>query len=212
MRTQSKNGSLSDLLFGQTRSAVLALLYGHVDESFYLRQLARAVGAGLGAVQREVRQLADVGIIRRAVRGNQVFYQANTSSPIFSELKSLIAKTVGVHDVIREALIPLGRRIRLAFVHGSVARQEERAESDVDLMIVGDASFGEIVSRLEEAQKMLGREINPTVYPVAEFRLKLRSGSHFLKSVLRQKKLFIIGDERQLTRVASKRLARPAQK
>ena len=93
-------------LFGHTRSALLGRLYGHSDESFYLRQLVRAVGAGHGALQRELKHLTDLGLIVRRVQGNQVLYQANSQSPIFSELKSLIAKTVGIHDAIRSALAP----------------------------------------------------------------------------------------------------------
>jgi predicted nucleotidyltransferase len=209
MSTHTEAGKASSVLFGQTRRAVLALLYGHADESFYLRQIARATGTGLGAVQRELRQLHDADIIRRTVQGNLVLYQANSGSSIFEELKSLLTKTAGVYDIIREALMSLAERIRIAFVYGSVARRNERAGSDVDVMVVGNVSFGDVVSCLERAQKMLGREINPTVYPVAEFRSKLQSGNHFLTSLLKQEKLFIIGDERELARMASNRLAHP---
>src|SRR5438132_423499 len=149
-------------LFGHTRSALLAMLYGHADQSFYLRQLVRAVGAGHGALQRELKHLTEMGLIVRTVQGNQVLYRANSQSPIFSEIKSLISKTVGTHDVIRLALASLGAEIQIAFVYGSVARQKERADSDVDLMVLGDAPFSEVVSALSPAQKALGREINPT--------------------------------------------------
>ena len=206
MRTKEAS-SVADLLFGQTRRAVLGLLYGHADEAFYLRQIARTIGASVGAVQREVRQLSDADLISRSTRGNQVIYRANPKSPIFSELKSLILKTAGVHDVIHETLLPLGDGVRLAFVYGSIARQQENAGSDVDLMVIGEASFGEIVSRLQPAQKTLGREINPTVYAPGEFRRKVRRGNHFLSTVLESKKLFVIGDERELARMAAKRLA-----
>ena len=157
-------------LFGQTRNALLAMLYGHADQSFYLRQLVRAVGAGNGAVQRELKHLTDMGLLVRSTQGNQVLYQANSQSPIFSEIKSLIAKTVGIHDAIRSALAALASEIQIAFVYGSVARQEERAKSDVDLMVLGSAPFSEIVSALAAVQRMLAREINPTVFPVAEFQ------------------------------------------
>ena len=107
------SGLASQGLFGHTRSALLAMLYGHADESFYLRQLVREVGAGHGALQRELKHLTDMGLIVRTVQGNQVLYQANSQSPIFSEIKSLTAKTVGVHDVIRSALASLGSRYKL---------------------------------------------------------------------------------------------------
>jgi predicted nucleotidyltransferase len=191
-------------LFGHTRGAVLGLLYGHVDRSFYLRQLVRALGAGHGALQRELKRLLDLGLIVRKTQGNQVLYQANPASPIFSEIKSLISKTVGVHDTIRSALRPLESEIQVAFVYGSVARQTERSDSDVDLMILGKMPFSEVVSALAPAQRMLAREINPSVYPVSEFRSKLRAGNHFLRRVMAEKKLFVLGTENELAKLAAK--------
>jgi len=199
-------------LFGRTRTAILSLLYGHADESFYLRQLVRETGAGNGAVQREVKHLSDAGLIVRKNVGNLVFYRANRKSPVFSELRGLLLKTVGVRDVLREALAPLKNRIEVAFVYGSIAAQKDRADSDVDLMIVGDATFDEVVPRLGEAQKRLRREINPTIYPVREFRAKLESGNHFLTSVLQSKKLFVAGNENDLRELSTKRLAKRASK
>jgi predicted nucleotidyltransferase len=198
-------------LFGRTRSALLAMLYGHGDESFHLRQLVRAVGTGNGAVQRELKLLTDMGLIVRKAQGNQVRYQANSQSPTFSEIKGLITKTVGVHDVIRSALVTLGSEIEVAFVYGSVARHAERGSSDVDLMVVGDVPFSEIVSLLGPAQKALGREVNPTVFPVSEFRTKLAAGNHFLRSIMKEKKLFVLGTEHEFAKLAAKQLAGPAR-
>ena len=107
--------NLSATLFGKTRRAVLALLYSHADESFYLRQIARTADVGMGAVQREVKKLSKAGIIRRTVRGRHVYYQANPECPIYAELKSLVIKTVGVGDVLRAALVPITDRITVAF-------------------------------------------------------------------------------------------------
>ena len=201
----TKNGKVTSRgLFGQTRSAALAMFYGHADQSFYLRQLVRAVGAGHGALQRELKHLTEIGLIVRTVQGNQVLYRANSQSPIFSEIKSLISKTVGIHDVIRLALASLGAEIQIAFVYGSVARQKDRADSDVDLMVLGDAPFSDVVSALSPAQRALGREINPTVFPVSEFRSKLVAGNHFLRSVMKEKRLFVLGTENELAKLASK--------
>ena len=191
-------------LFGRTRSALLSALYGHADQSFYLRELVRVVGAGHGAVQRELKSLTDMGLIVRTVQGNQVLYRANPQSPIFPEIKSLIAKTVGVHHAIRSALARLRAKVAIAFVYGSVARQEERADSDVDLMVLGSVSFSEVVSALAPAQKTLGREINPNVFPVSEFRAKLAARNHFLRSVMKEKKLFVLGSEDELAELAAK--------
>src|ERR1017187_6093273 len=193
-------------LFGQTRSALLALFFGHPEQHFYLRQLARVVGAGHGALQRELKNLTGLGLIVRTTQGNQVLFRANPKSQIFAEMKRLVAKTVGVHDTLRSALAPLGTQIQIAFVFGSVARHAEKASSDVDLMVLGDAEFGEVVAALNEAQKALGREINPTVFPVAEFRSKLAAGNHFLRSVMEGKKLFVLGAENELAKLGEERL------
>ena len=185
--------TLSDTLFGRTRGAVLAVLYGHVGESYYLRQLARMTGIALGPVQRELRQLVDAGLVTKRVQGSQTLFAANESSPVFGEMRSLVAKTVGMHDVLLASLRPLEKKIDLAFVYGSVARFGESEQSDVDLMVVGTAGFAEVVDRIADAQKTLHREINPTVFTAKEFTSKLRG--NFLKTVLGGKKLFLIGDE-----------------
>jgi predicted nucleotidyltransferase len=188
--------SLSDTLFGRTRGAVLAVLFGHVGETYYLRQLARMTGIALGPVQRELRQLVDAGLVIRKTLGTHTLYSANEASPVFAEMRSLVAKTVGIHDVLLAALQPLERKINLAFVYGSVARSRESHQSDVDLMIVGRVHFADVVKLIAEAQKTLNREINPTVYAVKEFRSKVRG--NFLETVLGGKKLFLIGDENVL--------------
>jgi predicted nucleotidyltransferase len=212
MSTTISNSSFSTSLFGQTRRAILALLFGHPDEAYYLRQLVRSLGVGLGAAQREVKRLAEAGIIRRTLQGRQVYYQANPDCPAFAELKGLVVKTTGVGDVLRAALAPLSGRIKIAFLYGSLARLEPKRTSDVDVMVVGDVGFGEVVSILAAAQDTLGREVNPTVYSPAEFRAKLRAGHHFLTTVLRKEKIYLIGDEHELTRLAPKRLAGRASK
>jgi len=193
---------LSEILFGRTRGAVLSVLYGQVDELFYLRQLARLTNITLGPVQRELRQLVDAGLVSRKTVGAQTLYTANQESPVFAEIKSLITKTVGMHDVLFVALEPLRKKINLAFVYGSIAQSSETKRSDVDLMIVGNVDFGGVVEELADAQRTLNREINPTVYSVKEFRKKVRE--NFLKTVLAGKKLFIIGDENVLRELGQK--------
>ena len=175
---------------------MLSVLYGHVGEAFYLRQLARRTEIALGPVQRELRQLVDAGLVSKKVVGTQTLYSANKDSPVFAEIKSLVTKTVGMHDVLHTALEPLRKKINVAFVFGSVARSGETERSDVDLMVVGKVGFSDVVEKLADAQKILSREINPTVYSVREFRNKMRG--NFLKTVIVDKKLFIIGDENVL--------------
>jgi predicted nucleotidyltransferase len=207
MSTFTYRDNLSQTLFGKTRRAVLSLLYSHVDDAYYLRQIVRAAGVGLGAVQRELKQLSDAGIIQRIIRGHQVYYQVDPQCPVFSELKNLVVKKVGVGAVLQAALAPLGDRIHVALIYGSIARSEEHRDSDVDVLVVGKVTFAEIVSSFSEAQKTIGREINPTVYPPAEFRSKVAAGHHFLNAVLKGPMLFLIGDKRELARLAKKPLA-----
>ncbi|MDA8108504.1 MAG: nucleotidyltransferase domain-containing protein [Betaproteobacteria bacterium] len=155
-------------------------------------------------MQRELEFLARAGVVRRAVRGRQVYYQANPGSPIYAELRGLVAKTAGVGDAVRAALAPLADRIRVAFVYGSIAKGTERRASDVDVMVIGEASFAEVSDALGKAQKAIGREINPSVYAPEDFRARLAAEQHFLRTVLKGEKMFLIGDEHELGRLAKK--------
>jgi len=189
-------------LFGKTRQAVLALLYGRADSSFYTKQILDAVKSGRGTVQRELKNLTDTGIITREVEGRQVYYRANEKCPIFNELKSVVRKTFGVADVIRQSLATVADKIRVAFIFGSIARSTDGRKSDIDLMIVGTISFGDVVSLLSSAEEKLGREVNAVVYPIAEFKKKVKEDHHFVKTVLEDEKIFVIGGEGELRRLA----------
>lgn len=207
MSTISDATDAGVLLFGKTRRYVLAWLYGHPDERFYLRQLARQTGAAQGAMQRELNGLTRAGLVTRTVEGRQVYFQANRESPIFADLQQLLVKTAGATETIRTALTPLAGRIEVAFVYGSTARGALRRASDIDLLVVGHVSFSEIVSVLADAQQRLGRDINPTVYEGEEFARKVRDGHHFLTTILKEPKTFIIGSDYELGRLAPERLA-----
>ena len=202
MSTVPPGDILSTTLFGKTRRAVLSLLYTHPDESFYLRQVTRVAGSGMGSVQRELKALSDAGIIQSIVRGKLIYYQANPHCPVYAELKGLIVKTAGVGDILRAALAPLSERIQTAFIYGSFAQGRERKGSDVDVCVVGPVQFAEIVSALSLAQQNIGREVNPTVYPPKEFHIKLASHDHFLTSLMKGPKVFLIGDDHKLSSLA----------
>lgn len=194
---------MAEALFGRVRCAVLALLYFHQEESFYLRQIVRLTGAGHGAVQRELGHLWSVGVIVRRKRGKELYYQANASSPIFAELRNMLLKTAGVADLLRAALAPLAERIEQAFIYGSVARGADTMGSDVDVMIIGDVGFGEVVAALHPAQEQLHREVNPSVYTPEEIRQRVVRGEHFITTVLQGERLFLIGDADDVARMAS---------
>ena len=207
MSTGGPQSPILSNLFGKTRRSILALLYGHPDESFYVRQIFRAAGTAPGASQRELKWLSEVGIIQKRVSGNQVYYQANPECPIFQELKSLITKTAGAGDVLRSALAPFADRINLALLYGSVASGKANKESDIDLIVVGSAAFGDVAEKLIPAQTTLRREINPIVFSPDEFQSKLKKGDHFLTSVLKSDFHFIVGDENELKRLVKERMA-----
>ncbi len=198
MSTLNTEAGTTTSLFGKVRSAVLALFFSHADQSFYLREIARMVGTGHGAVQRELAQLLRAGLVTRSRRGREVFYQANQASPIFRELRGLVVKTIGIADTLRKALAPIADRIRAAFVYGSFAKGEEKAGSDVDVMLVGNVEFGEVVSSLRSAEEQIGREVNPSVFAPEEWQRRMAGQDHFVSTVLREEKLFLIGDESDL--------------
>ena len=202
----SKAGTLASMppLFGKTRQTLLALLYARADEEHLQESLIQLAGLGRGTVQRELAFLERAGLVRRTVRGRQVYFQANRESPVYAELRGLVVKTAGVADALRAALAALSDRIRVAFVYGSVAKGSERRASDVDLMVIGIASFAEVSDVLGRAQKTIGREVNPSVYRPADFRAKVAAKQHFLTTVLKGEKIFLIGDEHELGRLAKK--------
>jgi uncharacterized protein len=204
--TENNSGELSDTLFSRNRRAILSLLFTRVDEEFYLREIVRYCGGGMGAIQRELAQLVRSGILRRTVRHKQVYFQAHAACPIFAELKNIILKTCGIAEVLRAALGRLGSRIEVAFLFGSFAKGRSNSDSDVDLMIVGDISFSEVVAALAESQMRIGREINPVVYPPGEFVAKLAAGHPFLQTVLQGEKVFLMGDESGIERMVAKRV------
>lgn len=201
MGSPNASGNIGAALFGKTRRELLGLLYTHPDRSYYLRQLVRTLGMGQGAVQRELARLAGAGLLARTRVGSQVHYQANGESPVFNDLKALMVKSAGVANVLREALGELAGQVAVAFIYGSLARGEGKANSDVDLMIIGEVSFGEVVAALQAAQKTIGRELNPAVYATSEYRSKLRGKHHFLCSVASSPKVFLLGGEHELKRL-----------
>jgi predicted nucleotidyltransferase len=204
--------ALSDVLFGQIRGGVLALLYGQADKSFYVRQIARHVDASVGAVQRELEKLAEIDLIARTPIGNQVFYQVNQRNPVFVEMRALVSKTVGVFNILRSALEHLAEGGAVAFVYGSVARYEDKAASDIDLMIIGNAELNDVLACLSGMETKLGRAVSPTVYSVREFKKKLQDGNHFLNAVIKGNKVFLIGNEDELRKMAVTRMAKARTK
>ena len=197
---------MAEALWPAVRRRVLGLLFLAPDKEWHLREIARRTHLSPSTVQREVRSLAEAGILGRRIESARAYYRANRKSPIFSELHHLMVKTAGLADVLREALAGV-KPVQVAFVFGSLAKGSGDANSDVDVLIVTDASFADISAALLPAQERLGREINPTVYSPEEFADRLRKKHHFLMRVLQEPKIILIGTPDDL-----EQMGRPAQK
>jgi predicted nucleotidyltransferase len=186
-------------LFPKSRREVLALLFGDTSRKFYLREVVDRTGLGVGHVQRELQRLVRGGILRRWREGRHVWFQAATQCPAHAELRALVRKTLGAVGVVRKALREQLPDIQVAFVFGSVARGQEHAESDLDLLVIGDVTLRELARVLRPLEEVLGREIHPTLYARAEAHV--RSAEHFLEAVLQGTKEFVVGDQDELERL-----------
>lgn len=181
-------------LFTETQQRVLGLLYGQPERSFYTKEILRSTGMGVGTVKRELERMKRAGILTLRKSGNQHHYQANPECPIYPELIGIVKKTFGLVNVLRQALAPLANSIEWAFVFGSVASGKETAHSDIDLMIIGDVDFTEIVSSLYPAQEVLGREINPKIFGKGEWSRLLNKKDSFVKEVINKPRMDVIGE------------------
>lgn len=184
---------LANFLLGPFRTRVLSALLLHPDTAWHVRELARRLDALPGSTNRELVKLADAGILTKQHIGNQVHYRANRECPVFAELAALLRKTSGMATVLADALLPLAGCIQCALVFGSVARGEETTHSDVDVLVLGDVSFAEVVEAMQPAQQLVQREINPVVYRTDDFRAKLASHNTWAKEVVERPRLFLIG-------------------
>ncbi len=192
--------TLSSFLFPGYRRRVLGLLLLHPDEPLHGREVARRTNLPSGTITRELTRLAEVGLLKREKRGNQLLYSAERSCPVFEELASILRKTSGVADVIAGALDSASERIRIAFIYGSMGRGAERAGSDIDLIVIGDIGFAEVVKLLHASQATLGREINAKVYSLKDWSAKRTTPDAFLRDVLAKPKIFVIGTEDELAK------------
>lgn len=194
IKKEAAPAGLASALFTRTQQRVLGILFGQPDRTFFATEIFDRAGGGRGAVQRELERLTSSGLVQITRVGNQKHFQANRNSPIFDELRSIVRKTVGLADPLREALRSLARKIDFAFVYGSVARSEDRAGSDIDLLVVGEElTLEQLFRRLDPAEKFLGRKISPSLYTPLEFARPVKSA--FLKKVLAGPRIILIGSE-----------------
>lgn len=194
MRSVSSQ-SLAGSMFTATQQRLYGLIFGQPRRSFFLTELIELAGIGRGAVQRELARLERGRMVTTELRGNRKYFQANPDSPVFEELCSIVNKTTGIAEQLRTALQKIETDIFLALIYGSVAKHTDTANSDIDLLVVSDElTLESLYSHLSDAEKNLGRRINPTLYTEAEFQVRLANGSAFLMQVLEQPKILLKGD------------------
>ena len=198
---------LSDVLFSEYRKRILGLLLLHPEQSYHVRELARLTHTSAGTLHKELSKLSDAGILQGKRVGNQQHYSANVQCPIFEELASIFRKTSGLADVIAGALSSVKNQIQFAIVFGSVARGEQQSNSDIDVMVIGDIGFGDVVTLLHDSQAILKREINPVVYSMASFKSRVEKNDSFIQAILNKPKLFIIGTEYELRQLTENQAA-----
>jgi len=199
MRTTASD-LLEAVIPSQARIRLLGVLLLEPEGRFYVRELVARTGLPQGSVQRELARLAKAGIVTREASGRQVYYRANEQCPIVPDLRSVLIKTVGLADAIRESIRPEAGAIRAAFIFGSFARAEPEPESDVDLFVIGQIAPHSLAALLRDAR--VARVINPVVMLPEEFRERAASGDQFVREVLESPRIYLIGDEDELARLS----------
>jgi predicted nucleotidyltransferase len=191
--------SLSSALFSKVQQRVLALIFGQPERGFHASEIIRKVRSGTGAVQRELARLQRSGLVNVERIGNQKHYRANRESPIFCELQSLVLKTMGLIEPLRQSLERYRDKINTAFVYGSVAKGTDTARSDIDLMVIGeDLSYTDLYDGLQKAEQVIGRPVNPNLLALKDWQRKLTRKDSFVGRIKAQPKIFIIGSESDL--------------
>jgi predicted nucleotidyltransferase len=196
-----RKSSALEALFPTVRGGLLAATLTRPDKWWYLSELAQFLHTTPSSLQRELKALVAGGILQQRREGTRIYFKAETQSPVFRELRGLLEKTAGLLPALQLALEPLGDRIACAFVYGSIARGQERALSDVDLMVIGSVGLAQLSPVLRKAETRLGREVNVTSYSAGEFRDKVAAKDHFLTAVLRGPKRFVKGSQRDLDEI-----------
>lgn len=197
--------TIDEIITSRARLELLKLFLMNPEQDFYLREAASQTDLPVHAVQREVEKLEKSGLLEKRRRGNRVYLKANRDSPIFSEMRSIIMKTVGLGDSLSKVLSGGSDKIKTAFIFGSIARGEDSGLSDLDLMVIGSISGRELSSLISPVRQSIGREINQVTMTPAEFNKRVKADDHFLMTVLKEPKLFLVGDESVLKGLVEER-------
>ena len=192
--------ALDEILSSKVKAQVFRLLFGG-DHGLHLREIERRSGLAVGTVRQELERLTKLGLLEKHADGNRSIYSANRQHPIYPDIRNIVLKTSGIADELRAKLEEC-EGIRVAFIFGSVARGEERAESDIDLMVIGSIGLRKLVGLLRGMSEKTGREINPVIFTPEEFARRRKSGDHLLANVLSKPRSFIIGTDDELGAMA----------
>ncbi len=195
---------INNLFSSKTRVEILKLFLFNPENSFYQREISELSHQPIRAVQREVEKLLILGLIRKSIQGNRIYYQVNKYCPIFEELKTIFLKSVGIAEALKENLKEI-EDVQIAFIYGSCAKGEESLLSDIDVLVIGNITARRLSSSLSKPKRDLGRVINYGVFTSQEFKERINQKDHFLNSVLRGKKIFIIGNENELKKIIRSR-------
>lgn len=188
--------SIGDALFTKTQQRVLGILYGKPQQRFYTNEIVRLADMGRGTVRRELDKLVSAGLLLMSREGNQHYYHANANNPVYNELVDIVRKTFGIADVVREALLPVYEQIDLAFIYGSIAKKEDTASSDIDLLVVTDSlAYADLMTLLTETEQSLGRPVNPSIYTAEQIKDKLEQKNAFITRLMEQPKIWVKGDD-----------------
>jgi predicted nucleotidyltransferase/DNA-binding HxlR family transcriptional regulator len=187
---------LAELLSSRARAEIFRLLFSGTGEELHVREMERRSGLNDSTLRQELRKLVRLDLVQSRRDSNRVYYRAKTESPLYPEIRNLVLKTSGLSDVLKSAL--RDKRIRVAFVFGSIAHGEEKAGSDVDLMVIGQLGLRDLSRLLSGIEEKIGREVNPHVLHEAEFRKRVRAKEHFVSRVMESPKIFIVGSRHEL--------------
>lgn len=199
---KENNQGIGNALFPKIKRQLLTLFFVTPDKKYYFREITRLIKASSGVVMRELRNLTEAGILESEVSGRQRYYWAAPDCMIYSDLRNIVIKTFGVSNNIGDALSKVSPEIKIAFLYGSIPTGTDTGKSDIDLMVIGGISFRKLTSVLKEAEGVLNRELNPTLFSLNEFKNRLKSDDHFIKTVMDSEKIFIIGNADDLAGLA----------
>ena len=192
---------LAEILSSKVRAEIFRLLFGIQKRELHVREIERQAGLSIATVRQELQKLVQMQLLITRRDGNRLYYRANTEHPLFPDIRTIVLKTSGMVEVLKRALNKKG--IRIAFIFGSIAQNQEGARSDVDLIVIGKVSLRSLSNWLSNVTEEIGRDINPHILSAVEFKKRKKEGDHFLSTVLNSPRLFIIGNEDELAAVGS---------